>query len=132
MIRRPPRSTRTDTLFPYTTLFRSWTGLLPERIGRARALDIQLLNRLVDADEAHRIGLIQHLADDGDVRGLAFSLAAKTIRGRPGSIRPTLTLCRPDITPVRPPLDRESDQFLPQNASDEEIGRPTGRQRGGK
>src|SRR3546814_10950202 len=25
MIRRPPRSKRTDTLFPYTTLFRSWT-----------------------------------------------------------------------------------------------------------
>src|SRR3546814_6518607 len=27
MIRRPPRSTRTDTLFPYTTLFRSRAGL---------------------------------------------------------------------------------------------------------
>src|SRR3546814_14779088 len=27
MIRRPPRSTRTDTLFPYTTLFRSAAGL---------------------------------------------------------------------------------------------------------
>src|SRR3546814_15913017 len=26
MIRRPPRSTRTDTLFPYTTLFRSFLG----------------------------------------------------------------------------------------------------------
>src|SRR3546814_2186365 len=26
MIRRPPRSTRTDTLFPYTTLFRSCGG----------------------------------------------------------------------------------------------------------
>src|SRR3546814_2201338 len=26
MIRRPPRSTRTDTLFPYTTLFRSTSG----------------------------------------------------------------------------------------------------------
>src|SRR3546814_3279032 len=26
MIRRPPRSTRTDTLFPYTTLFRSLEG----------------------------------------------------------------------------------------------------------
>src|SRR3546814_4282231 len=26
MIRRPPRSTRTDTLFPYTTLFRSLKG----------------------------------------------------------------------------------------------------------
>src|SRR3546814_13978117 len=29
MIRRPPRSTRTDTLFPYTTLFRS-NALLPK------------------------------------------------------------------------------------------------------
>src|SRR3546814_20730049 len=28
MIRRPPRSTRTDTLFPYTTLFRSPGGTL--------------------------------------------------------------------------------------------------------
>src|SRR3546814_6258149 len=28
MIRRPPRSTRTDTLFPYTTLFRSPFGVL--------------------------------------------------------------------------------------------------------
>src|SRR3546814_3535873 len=27
MIRRPPRSTRTDTLFPYTTLFRSFAAL---------------------------------------------------------------------------------------------------------
>src|SRR3546814_2750790 len=33
MIRRPPRSTRTDTLFPYTTLFRSHevAGLRPRR-----------------------------------------------------------------------------------------------------
>src|SRR3546814_20937251 len=29
MIRRPPRSTRTDTLFPYTTLFRSRVGHAP-------------------------------------------------------------------------------------------------------
>src|SRR3546814_4504380 len=29
MIRRPPRSTRTDTLFPYTTLFRSAAARLP-------------------------------------------------------------------------------------------------------
>src|SRR3546814_1807271 len=27
MMRRPPRSTRTDTLLPYTTLFRSWNAL---------------------------------------------------------------------------------------------------------
>src|SRR3546814_12905953 len=39
MIRRPPRSTRTDTLFPYTTLFRSVRpdegfGLLRQRLAR--------------------------------------------------------------------------------------------------
>src|SRR3546814_1580556 len=30
MIRRPPRSTRTDTLFPYTTLFRSYSKAVIE------------------------------------------------------------------------------------------------------
>src|SRR3546814_9466799 len=34
MIRRPPRATRTDTLFPYTTLFRSGARL-PEFLGTA-------------------------------------------------------------------------------------------------
>src|SRR3546814_14261984 len=29
MIRLPPRSTRTDTLFPYTTLFRSYSRVIP-------------------------------------------------------------------------------------------------------
>src|SRR3546814_16203310 len=33
MIRRPPRSTRTDTLFPYTTLFRSATGEIVQHAG---------------------------------------------------------------------------------------------------
>src|SRR3546814_2332121 len=36
MIRRPPRSTRTDPLFPYPTLFRSWGGF---------AVDNPTLNR---------------------------------------------------------------------------------------
>src|SRR3546814_10246643 len=36
MIRRPPRSTRTDTLFPYTTLFRSAIIERPEDIGHPR------------------------------------------------------------------------------------------------
>src|SRR3546814_6802859 len=39
MIRRPPRSTRTDTLFPYTTLFRSLQILLlPSRSFRAGSI----------------------------------------------------------------------------------------------
>src|SRR3546814_3189837 len=35
-IRRPPRSTRTDTLFPYTTLFRSEDGFAVDGVGGAR------------------------------------------------------------------------------------------------
>src|SRR3546814_21163352 len=38
MIRRPPRSTRTDTLFPYTTLFRS-AGRVAEVQGHGLAID---------------------------------------------------------------------------------------------
>src|SRR3546814_10779446 len=39
MIRRPPRSTRTDTLFPYTTLFRACADArLGERDGKRRRL----------------------------------------------------------------------------------------------
>src|SRR3546814_5300837 len=50
MIRRPPRSTRTDTLFPYTTLFRSTFRQIPSggaltnlkiRIGRAVMTELE-------------------------------------------------------------------------------------------
>src|SRR3546814_10340523 len=48
MIRRPPRSTRTDTLFPYTTLFRSIADGVEDAaaglaIGRAGAIGAMLL-----------------------------------------------------------------------------------------
>src|SRR3546814_10006224 len=39
MIRRPPRSTRTDTLFPYTTLFRSMLRLGKVRCEAGRVPD---------------------------------------------------------------------------------------------
>src|SRR3546814_3161959 len=46
MIRRPPRSTRTDTLFPSTTLFRSTTAVIDVKPGKRYTLaDI-----VIDAD----------------------------------------------------------------------------------
>src|SRR3546814_14788213 len=45
MIRRPPRSTRTDTLFPYPTLFRSGVGL---RVGPHRSPLVGQVGHLVD------------------------------------------------------------------------------------
>src|SRR3546814_12459030 len=39
MIRRPPRSTRTDTLFPYTTLFRSCERVCPAKVPYGELID---------------------------------------------------------------------------------------------
>src|SRR3546814_1451871 len=67
MIRRPPRSTRTDTLFPYTTLFRSigfhghtvahkpdrrWTWQVGDGEALARMTGITVVNDLRSADVA--------------------------------------------------------------------------------
>src|SRR3546814_13405138 len=77
MIRRPPRSTRTDTLFPYTTLFRSAVAeqrldvlVGPPRLrpGEHQVLDVADARHEVDAQqvrkpehrEALRLGVAVH------------------------------------------------------------------------
>src|SRR3546814_6079579 len=57
MVRRPPRSTRTDTLFPYTTLFRSVGG---QRHALAVQFDLRVLVGVVCAH--------QHVARGQDLR----------------------------------------------------------------
>src|SRR3546814_10052216 len=56
MIRRPPRSTRTDTLFPYTTLFRS---ALPEGaavlLQKPMGLDLAAATAIRDVCRARRL-----------------------------------------------------------------------------
>src|SRR3546814_11566074 len=66
MIRRPPRSTRTDTLFPYTTLFRS--GWRPSGPGRRRWLRIGLNDRTWDTSELGWIELDQFLCCEQEFR----------------------------------------------------------------
>src|SRR3546814_1700526 len=58
MIRRPPRSTRTDTLFPYTTLFRSigrvlGVGVIDDKVFAGVGNDL----KLVAARTAYRAGV---------------------------------------------------------------------------
>src|SRR3546814_19205092 len=55
MIRRPPRSKRTDTLFPYTTLFRS------DDVDRAARRAASAERRIRSAHDLHRIDR-EHLA----------------------------------------------------------------------
>src|SRR3546814_9902999 len=67
MIRRPPRSTRTDTLFPYTTLFRSIDkGWTPTGID---ASDILTLKALLEASRKLQRSLT---ADGVEARSLFF------------------------------------------------------------
>src|SRR3546814_20594321 len=73
MIRRPPRSTRTDTLFPYTTLFRSGV----RRDHRLHAADMRhnafgrLAVRLAAEDAATERGSHRHRAYEVGRRTIA-------------------------------------------------------------
>src|SRR3546814_2936395 len=60
MIRRPPRSTRTDTLFPYTTLFRS------QQLKRWHA-DDEVVRKL---DEVSGIGLLRSEEHTSELQSL--------------------------------------------------------------
>src|SRR3546814_8728410 len=77
MIRRPPRSTRTDTLFPYTTLFRSPfaaidrladLGDLVVIFGLGRAA--RIAHRIVGADRQPRIVAPRRGIADADLQRL--------------------------------------------------------------
>src|SRR3546814_4796103 len=66
MIRRPPRSTRTDTLFPYTTLFRSSVGARGHSgILAARVILRDAANHLAKVGETFILDLLRV---DGDRR----------------------------------------------------------------
>src|SRR3546814_15339017 len=74
MIRRPPRSTRTDTLFPYTTLFRSDQD--------RRAVDV--VHRHVE-EALDLVGVKvngQHTVDANDVEHVGHDLGADRYTGR--------------------------------------------------
>src|SRR3546814_10955261 len=60
MIRRPPRSTRTDTLFPYTTLFRSLYAAAARALNGARIVagahdkvtGLEYCDKVIDIDQS--------------------------------------------------------------------------------
>src|SRR3546814_18975506 len=106
MIRRPPRSTRTDTLFPYTTLCRSW----------GEAIALQIVHRTT-VGETHGMGDILGYArvstGDPDVSGQtmrlekagAIKVFTEVMSGksmeRPGRAEPIATAAQGDGTEAR-------------------------------
>src|SRR3546814_11222543 len=112
MVRRPPRSTRTDTLFPYTTLFRSDAGAdaewLAARVEEVAA-EVEMLavqaggeaGVVLDAVGARQhvdhLGLLDRLAAVEDIqpRQLAVARALEDLRlvqhADPGGAGPAVT-----------------------------------------
>src|SRR3546814_11745927 len=71
MILRPPRSTRTDTLFPYTTLFRSY--YVAVTVAEIVDAGTELENKLVETDP-DKLGLLvtpnQIVLEPGAIRSI--------------------------------------------------------------
>src|SRR3546814_3982006 len=76
MIRRPPRSTRTDTLFPYTTLCRSDHGCSDATLRGGSAIAVTIIYRGC-------LVLIQARFDSGDDIGQQLVLAPRDLVAQP-------------------------------------------------
>src|SRR3546814_406987 len=89
MLRRPPRSTRTDTLVPYTTLFRSDRRVARAggRIGRGSCMDRKgfdlLRRRLVRHVTLHRFAFFWARAGRG-IKPYYFAIATTVIPAKAG------------------------------------------------
>src|SRR3546814_4529182 len=69
MLRRPPRSTRTDTLFPYTTLFRSLAARGQTLLGGD--IEIAMTQREASASEKAALGGLGPLSETIRMRAMA-------------------------------------------------------------
>src|SRR3546814_939862 len=122
MIRRPPRSTRTDTRFPYTTLFRSLAG--GDR-AEAHAVGVARNDDAIAAGHVHRAGMdgAALLADlvggNIDIGGAEIELPTRRLAGLRGGHRRADRRARGDDEDViahlahRHPVDRKSTRLPP-------------------
>src|SRR3546814_16410445 len=77
MVRRPPRSTRTDTLFPYTTLFRSVRRKVV-RCAKAESRIYARNERISNARRRSRDSAVRTIADVLDHHGIRIPAARIT------------------------------------------------------
>jgi len=66
------------------------TQRLPRLVGRGPALDLLLSGRSISAEEGFRLGLVDHLASDGAIDGLAIELAGRYAAGPSAALAATV------------------------------------------
>src|SRR3546814_21143939 len=141
-IRRPPRSTRTDTLFPYTTLFRSNLAGPHVRAWKARAPMLPIDQRVEAAQWAASLGVFSNaslvemhslIADTTDPSEIMESVG--------GRLRQTYVARTPEARmeamrglweDAETPVQRHARHILTASAAARQIGRASGRARGGQ
>src|SRR3546814_1528043 len=84
MTRRPPRSTRTDTRFPYTTLFRSGAGIAFALMQLGQVLGLHHRLDVVQLDAVHEhLARHQALEEGKRLRVRQHDLVPRRVRHRP-------------------------------------------------
>ena len=88
------------------------TQLLPRLVGYGRAMEMVLTGDVVDADRAHRDGLVQQLVPDADLETTAWRLAERIAANAPIAAQLSKHLIRmSESTSVEVGLRWENDLF---------------------
>src|SRR3546814_14490689 len=126
MVRVPPRSTRTDTLFPYTTLFRSRVATGPVRIVESGIVGTDHVRLIVSGDDGARFKAVAFRSAETELgqallhaRGRKFWLEGRAKSDASGSLHaadlhpedaalaaifaPPHPFCTPSTCPPSPP-----------------------------
>jgi enoyl-CoA hydratase len=96
------------------------TQRLPRLVGAGQALRLVLTGELIDAQEAHRIGLVDMLADDTDLRVRTIELARSMAAHSPVALRLAKAAVAAALeTPLAAGLALERELFITAFASDD-------------
>ena len=102
-----------------------WTALLPERVGAARAYEIQLLNRRIPAAEAVELGLATALAQPEALDGIVDTWLGTLLHNFPAAVTCTKQLLWPKQrrATIAAALEQEKQSFVSRiDSSEAEAG----------
>src|SRR3546814_8520131 len=103
MIRRPPRSTRTDTLFPYTTLFRSF-----------KCTKCTCCSRFCFCENNNNIQMVrseEHTSELQSIMRISYAVFCLKKKHYLSSTRHTPLYNTPAINPIRNPSIHTTQQY---------------------